>query len=69
MVISLTAIDDTTTQLHLAHDGLIKRDVLIGVFAGWHAHFNVLAEVLVGPRVSDFWIITAQLEAEYDERV
>lgn len=69
VVISLEAIDANSTQMHLTHEGLIKRDVLVGVFAGWHAHFNVLVEVLVGPRVSDFWIITAQLEAEYDARV
>jgi uncharacterized protein YndB with AHSA1/START domain len=69
VVISLTAVDDKTTQLHLVHDGLVARDILIGVFAGWHGHFNLLAEVLVGPRVSDFWVLTAKLEAEYEERI
>lgn len=69
VVMSLSAIDESTTQLHLTHEGLIGRDILIGVFAGWHGHFDLLGEVLAGPRGSDFWVLTKRLEAEYGSRV
>lgn len=67
--ISLTAIDASSTRLHLAHDGIVGREMLVGVFAGWHGHFDLLAEVLVGPRKSDFWLVDQRLEAEYEERL
>ena len=67
--ITLTAIDATTTELHLVHTGIVGRDMRIGVFAGWHGHFDLLAEVLVGDRATDFWVRDQQLEAEYAERL
>ena len=67
--ISLSAKGSNTTELHLIHRGVVGREMLLGVFAGWHGHFDLLAEVLVGPRKSDFWIRDQQLEAEYAERV
>lgn len=69
VIITLTALDEATTQLHLVHKGVVGRDMLIGVFAGWHGHFDLLAEVLVGTRTSDFWLRDQALEAEYDKLV
>ena len=66
--ITLTSRDDGTTDLHLIHRGLIGREIIIGVLAGWHGHFDLLAEVLAGGRKSDFWILDQQLEAEYAQR-
>lgn len=67
--IALAAIDGNQTELHLVHKGVVGRDMLLGVFAGWHGHFDLLAEVLVGPRKTDFWIRDQELEAEYAARV
>jgi len=67
--ISLRAIDDNATELHLVHKGVVGREMLLGVFAGWHGHFDLLGEVVVGPRKSDFWIRDQQLEAEYDQLI
>lgn len=67
--IDLSTNEDGSTQLHLVHTGVEGRDMLIGVFAGWHGHFDLLDEVLVGHRKSDFWIRDQELEAEYSQRV
>lgn len=69
VAIDLTANADGSTQLSLVHDGVVQRDIVLGVLAGWHGHFDLLAEVLVGPRKTDFWIRDQELEAEYAERV
>ena len=67
--ISLSSEDNGSTRLHLTHRGLLGRDILIGVFAGWHGHFDLLVEVLAGGRMSDFWVIDQKLEREYGERI
>jgi uncharacterized protein YndB with AHSA1/START domain len=69
VAITLTAIDERTTRLRLTHNAITGRDMMVGVLAGWHGHFDILAEVLIGPRKSDFWIIDQRLEAEYEKRV
>ncbi|MEL7446448.1 MAG: SRPBCC family protein [Pseudomonadota bacterium] len=67
--ISLRPLGESATEMHLVHRGVVGRDMLIGVFAGWHAHFDLLAEVLVGPRQSDFWVIDQALEVKYAEMI
>lgn len=67
--ISLEQAGQGATRLHLVHRGVVGRDMLIGVLAGWHGHFDLLAEVLAGARRSDFWLRSQQLEAEYDGMV
>lgn len=67
--ISLAPTADGATELHLVHTNLEGRDVIIGVFAGWHGHFDLLAETLAGPRQTDFWLRDQQLEREYEERI
>ena len=69
VAIDLTPLDGGRTELDLIHKGVVGREMLVGVFAGWHGHFDLLAEVLVGPRKSDFWLRDQELEAEYDARV
>ena len=69
VVITLEAVGDQATELHLVHTGISGRDMLIGVLAGWHGHFDLLAETLAGPRKTDFWDRDQELEAEYAERV
>lgn len=67
--ITLTAIDDRTTELVLVHSGLDNRDYLIGAMAGWHAHFDLLADVFAGGEVRDFWPHHMVLEEEYAARI
>lgn len=67
--ISLSSAGEGKTDLHLLHTGVAGREMLVGVFAGWHGHFDLMAETLVGPRRTDFWIRDQQLEAEYDTRL
>lgn len=67
--ITLRSLGDHTTELHLVHKGVTGRELLVGVLAGWHGHFDLLAEVLAGPRKTDFWLRDQQLEAEYERRV
>jgi len=67
--IDLKPLGEGQTQLHLVHKGVVGREMLIGVFAGWHGHFDLLAEVLIGPRNTDFWVRDQQLEAEYETKI
>ncbi len=67
--ITLKSLGGGTTELHLVHTGVAGRDMLVGVLAGWHGHFDLLAEVLVGSRQSDFWVIDQALEAQYDQMI
>ena len=67
--IDLVSNPDGSTQLHLVHTGVEGRDMLIGVFAGWHGHFDLLGEVLAGDRKSDFWVRDQELEAEYSQTI
>lgn len=67
--ITLNELETGQTELHLIHTGLVGRDMIVGVFAGWHGHFDLLAEVLVGDRQSDFWVRDQELEAIYDKRL
>lgn len=67
--ITLKPVGSDATELHLVHKGVAGRDMLIGVLAGWHGHFDLLDEVLAGDRKTDFWLRDQQLEAEYSEEV
>ncbi len=67
--ITLSSSDDASTDMHLVHTGVVGREMLVGVLAGWHGHFDLMAEVLVGDRKSDFWIRDQELEAEYTSQV
>ncbi|MBV7267255.1 SRPBCC family protein [Erythrobacter ani] len=63
--ISLRESEAGKTELLLVHTGVAGRDMLIGVLAGWHSHFDLLAEVLTGQRTTDFWVRDTELEEEY----
>lgn len=69
VTIMLSETSEGECVLELDHTGLADREMLIGVLAGWHAHLDLLAEVLGGERRSDFWTRDLQLEAEYARRV
>lgn len=67
--LTLTPVEGGGTELHLVHTGLVGREMMIGASAGWHAHFDLLAESLVGERQTDFWLRDQELEAIYDKRL
>ena len=67
--ITLSATPDGGTLLLLNHKGLVGRDTHLSVLAGWHGHFDLLAEVVVGPRNTDFWVRDQQLEVEYADLI
>lgn len=67
--ISLSATADGSTELHLVHTGIVDRELMIGILAGWHGHFDLMAETMSGPRKTDFWINHMELEGEYAGRI
>ena len=69
VVITLREIGTGRTLLELVHSDLTGREIIVSVFAGWHGHFDLMAEVLAGGRQTDFWVRDQQLEAEYSERI
>jgi len=67
--IDLTSNPDGSTQLALVHTGVEGREIMLGVLAGWHGHFDLMAETLIGERMTDFWVRDQELEAHYAERI
>ena len=67
--IDLASNADGRTQLKLIHTGVEGREMLVGVLAGRHGHFDLMAETMLGDRVTDFWVRDQALEAEYETLV
>jgi uncharacterized protein YndB with AHSA1/START domain len=53
------------TELHLIHEELVT-DIQAGVQGGWHAHLDLLVDLLNGKPARDFWIHFNALEAGYE---
>jgi uncharacterized protein YndB with AHSA1/START domain len=53
----------------VTHRGLVSRDEMTGVAAGWHAHLGILIDHLAGSAPQGFWAVHTRLEAEYDRRL
>ena len=53
-------------QLHLLHERLEKRSDRVSVAAGWHAHLDLMQDLLRGDPVRDFWDVHLALEAHYE---
>ena len=66
--ITLKAVD-AGVELHLVHEKLDRMDYRIGAAAGWHAHFDLLEDILDGREARDFWQRHTALEAEYETRL
>ncbi len=52
-------------KLTLTHSKLFDQDLLLGVCAGWHAHVDIMADVLEGAPARPFWSNHMRLEEEY----
>ena len=56
-------------RLVLTHTRLTTQESVLGVMGGWHAHFDILDDVLEGRTPRPFWKTHTALEAEYEKRL
>lgn len=56
-------------RLVLIHRRLESTDIVLSVSAGWHAHLDILVDILEGSEPRAFWKTHTALEAEYTERL
>lgn len=62
-------LDGENTQLHLVHEQLTNPDYQRGASAGWHAHLDLLVDLIGQQPTRDFWLHFGALKAEYDKRI
>ena len=67
-LIVVPATDDGGTHLTLVHDGLLSPEYRDGATAGWHAHFDLLVDLVAGRDRRDFWVAHDRRAAEYAAR-
>ncbi len=68
---------EVTYQLEQRDDGVLltlthrrlRREMLTAASGGWHAHLDILADVLADNEPQPFWRTHTALEAEYDARL
>lgn len=53
------------TELTLVHENLHTAEYRLGAAAGWHTHLDLLADVVGGVPVRDFWIRHTEMEELY----
>lgn len=56
-------------RLVLTHTRLNSNDEVQSVCGGWHAHLDILVDVLSGNEPRPFWKTHTALEAEYEKRL
>ncbi len=59
---------DGGVRLHLVHDRLSKPAHRNSAAGGWHAHLDLLDDVLSEREVRDFWLHFTPLESKYEAR-
>lgn len=67
--ITLSEAEDGGTHLRLIHSQLGNRDYRIGALAGWHAHFDLLDDLLAGQPTREFWDTHVSLEQHYGAKI
>lgn len=60
---------DDKVRLVLTHRKLDTSKMVLSVSAGWHAHLDILIDVLEGAQPRPFWKTHTDLEAEYEQRL
>ncbi|MEO1553749.1 MAG: SRPBCC family protein [Pseudomonadota bacterium] len=68
VVIKLTETE-SGVRLQLRHEKLIVDDYKSGASAGWHAHLDILDDILNGRVGRDFWEHFLALETTYKQRI
>ncbi|MFC5069412.1 SRPBCC family protein [Flaviflagellibacter deserti] len=58
-----------SVHLVITHRRLANRGMKVGVSGGWHAHLDVLEDVLNGEPPRAFWRNYSKLNAEYEQRL
>ena len=58
-----------STLLHLEHRRVAEGETRVGIMAGWHAHLDLLLDVLSGRPVRDFRSHHMPLEDVYRRRL
>jgi len=56
-------------KLTLTHSKLPKRDDMLNISGGWHAHLGILEEKLNGRIAPSVWSYFAEMEPEYEKRI
>ena len=56
-------------RLTITHERLSGREGMLSVSGGWHAHLDILEDVLAGRTPKNFWASHAVLEAEYEKSI
>jgi len=54
------------TRLHLVHSKLTNPDFQKGASAGWHAHLDLLLDLMNDAPVRDFWLHYTEVKLQYD---
>lgn len=52
--------------LVITHRQLADRDLMVSVAAGWHAHLDILRDLLGDRPIGQYWSTHMRLEAEYE---
>lgn len=55
--------------LVVTHRQLVDRDMMVSVAAGWHAHLDILRDLLAERPIGPYWDTHMRLEAEYERRI
>ena len=63
------AAEGDQVRLIITHRKLTDEDTILGVMGGWHAHTDILEDVLLGRTPRPFWKTHTALEAEYKSRL
>ena len=57
------------TRLHLSHERLENPEFKKGASAGWHAHLDLLLDLIREGHARDFWLHFATVKEEYNSRI
>ncbi len=60
---------DDNVLLTLTHTRLSSPEEVLGVCGGWHAHLDILGDVLEGRSVRPFWRTYTAYDLEYEQRL
>lgn len=63
----LESVEDRV-RLVLTHRKLSSAEEMLSVSGGWHAHLDILEDVLLGREPEAFWRTHTPIEAEYERR-
>lgn len=65
----LTPQGDDSTRLVLTHRRLADRKETLSVAGGWHAHLDVLVDVIQGKKPQGFWTTLDAVEKAYEAHI